>query len=900
MPRFDPAITDRDVVPELAAQVTLNIDDVVSLDQDRILRSFLNLIMATLRTNAFQTTGDGQPKQHISFKLDPTQIPELPLPRPRFEIFVYSPRTEGVHLRGGKVARGGIRWSDRREDFRTEVLGLMKAQMVKNVVIVPVGAKGGFVVKRPPVTTREAMAAEVVACYRTFISGLLDLTDNRQGDKVVPPPDVVRYDDDDPYLVVAADKGTATFSDVANSISIEHGFWLGDAFASGGSAGYDHKEMGITARGAWESVKRHFRNLGTDVQSTDVTVTGIGDMSGDVFGNGMVLSRHMKLLGAFNHLHVFLDPNPDPEASFLERERLFGLPRSTWADYDLALISKGGGIWPRTAKSIPLSSEIRQMLKVDAEQMTPNEVIRAMLAAPVDLLWNGGIGTYVKASTETQAAVGDKANDTVRIDATELRARVVGEGGNLGFTQLARVEYARLGGRINTDAIDNSAGVDCSDHEVNIKILLDAVVADGDLTVKQRNALLEEMTNDVAHLVLRDNYRQTQALSNAAAQALPMVDVHIRYIRWLEQAGRLDRDLEGLPSDEALGERKAAGEGLTSPEFAVLLAYTKIELYEELLASGIAEDLYLAAELERYFPAAISSRFADRMDGHRLRREIIVNAIVNDMVDHQGTTFAYRLAEGTGAGAAEIARAYTVARDVFDIRGIYAGIEALDNVVPAGIQTVMLLEARTLVERAARWLLRQRRPPIDVAAEVERFSAGAERMATALPGLLAASDRERFRGQAEHMEEAGVPEGLAHRIAGLDPLFGSLDITEVAAAEDVPVEEVAAVYYALGERLDLHWLRTQINSLPRDNRWQTLARAALRDDLYSQQRAITAQVLRVGGDGLGPNERIDAWLGHVEAAARRVSQVVADIKGGATADLASLSVALRESHRLIA
>ena len=775
----------------------------------------------------------------------------------------------------------------------------MKAQMVKNVVIVPVGAKGGFVVKRPPVS-KEALAEEVVACYRTFMSGLLDLTDNRQGGKVVPPADVVRYDDDDPYLVVAADKGTSTFSDIANSISLERGFWLGDAFASGGSAGYDHKEMGITARGAWESVKRHFRNLGTDIQTTDVTVIGIGDMSGDVFGNGMLLSRHMKLVGAFNHLHIFLDPDPDPETSFLERERLFALPRSTWEDYELTLISKGGGVWPRTAKSIPLTAEVRQMLKVDSEHMTPNELIRAMLAAPVDLIWNGGIGTYVKASTETHSDVGDKANDTVRIDAPELRARVVGEGGNLGFTQLARVEYARLGGRINTDAIDNSAGVDCSDHEVNIKILLDTVVADGDLTIKQRNSLLAEMTDDVAHLVLRDNYRQTQALSNAVAQAFPMVDVHVRYMRSLELARRVDRNLEGLPGDEALAERKAAGEGLTSPEFAVLLAYTKIELYEELLGSAIAEDPYLSAELERYFPNAISERFGDRLDSHRLRREIIVNGVVNDMVDHQGTTFAYRLAEGTGAVAADIARAYTVARDVFDIRAIWAGIEGLDNLVPAGIQTVMLLEARTLVERASRWLLRQRRPPIEVAAEVERFTEGAQRIASSLPDLLASSDRDRFRGQAEHMEESGVPEGLAHRVAGLDPLFGTLDIIEVSAAEEVPVEEVAAVYYALGERLDLHWLRNQINGLPRDNRWQTLARAALRDDLYSQQRAITAQVLRVGGDGLGPIERIDAWLTHVDAAARRVSQVVSDIKGGATADLASLSVALRESHRLIA
>ena len=692
--RLDPMRSDDTDAKARALERELKstIDAVESLDEDRILRGFLRVVRAVLRTNYFQTEAGGA-KPYLSLKLDPQLVPDLPEPRPMFEIFVYSPRVEAVHLRGGRVARGGIRWSDRREDFRTEVLGLMKAQTVKNAVIVPVGAKGGFVVKRPPAGgDRAALLEEVVECYRTFMRGLLDVTDTIAGGKIVPPPDVVRHDDDDPYLVVAADKGTATFSDIANAIAIEYGFWLGDAFASGGSAGYDHKEMAITARGAWESVKRHFRELGTDIETTDFTVVGIGDMSGDVFGNGMLLSRHIRLIGAFDHRHVFLDPNPDAAASFAERERLFRLPGSSWADYDPALISSGGGVFPRTAKSVPLLSEARAALGVEAESLTPSELIHALLRAPVDLLWNGGIGTYVKAKDERHAEVGDRANDAVRVDAEELRCRVVGEGGNLGFTQRARVAYARAGGRIYMDAIDNSAGVDCSDHEVNIKILLDTIVADGDLTGEQRNAILAEMGDEVAALVLRDNYEQTQAISSSTAQAASMVEVHERYVRSLEQDGTLNRELEVLPTDEGFDERQAAGGGLTAPEFATLLSHTKIALGQELLASDLPEDPYLSSELERYFPARLGEEFGAQLQRHPLRREIIASRVVNDLVNRAGTTFAFRLGDETGAGADDIARAYAVAREVFGLRGLWAEIEALDGLVPAETQTGMLLQ----------------------------------------------------------------------------------------------------------------------------------------------------------------------------------------------------------------
>ena len=900
--RFDPERQDRaeQETERLADEIKESLDAVTSLDEDRILRNFLDVTLATVRTNYFQADGDGEPKSHLSFKLDPQELPMLPLPRPRFEIFVYSPRSEGVHLRGGEVARGGIRWSDRREDFRTEVLGLMKAQTVKNAVIVPVGAKGGFVVKRPPVGgDREELQNEVIVCYRTLICGMLDLTDNLSGDEVVPPPDVVRYDNDDPYLVVAADKGTTTFSDIANGISEEYGFWLGDAFASGGSAGYDHKEMGITAKGAWESVKRHFRELGTDIQNEDFTVAGIGDMSGDVFGNGMLLSRHIKLVAAFNHLHVFLDPDPDPETSYAERERLFGLPRSTWADYDADLISEGGGVFPRSAKSVPLSPQVQELLGVEDEAMAPNDLVNAILKAEVDLLFNGGIGTYVKSSDETNAEVGDRANDSLRVNGDDLRCRVVGEGGNLGLTQRGRIEYALNGGRIYMDAIDNSAGVDCSDHEVNIKVLLDAVVESGDMTTKQRNELLASMTDEVGNLVLRDNYEQTRAISNASALAHPMVDVHVRYIRALEQSGALNRDLEFLPSDETLAERRSEGRGLTAPEFSILLSYSKITLYRDILASDLPEDTYLVSELEHYFPEPLRERFRDRMPEHRLRREILATSIVNELVNEGGPSFAFRLREETGAEPADIARAFTAAREIFDARTLWKEIEDLDNRVEAGVQTAMLLDWRKLVERATRWLLRNRRPPLDIAAAIEYFRDDVKDLSSRIPQFMLDGDREAVEKAAERLKEEGVPQELAQRVAALGAMFSELDIVDVAATGGEALEAAAGIYFTLGDRLRLHWLRGHIEVLPRDNRWRALARAALRDDLYGLQASLTAEILRSTPQDLPATERIDKWTSANRALTNRALQVLSDVNASGSFDLATLSVALREVRNLV-
>ena len=883
--RFDPATADERAAADLVERIEVEIDAVEGLDQDRILRQFLAVVRAMLRTNYFQ--GGGKP--YLSFKLDPAGLPFLPKPLPAFEIFVYSPVTEGVHLRGGKVARGGLRWSDRREDFRTEVLGLMKAQMVKNSVIVPVGAKGGFVVKRA--------GAEVVDSYRTFIQGLLDLTDNIVDGEVVPPPDVVRYDDDDPYLVVAADRGTATFSDIANAVAGEYGFWLGDAFASGGSTGYDHKKMGITAKGAWESVKRHFREVGHDVQSEDLTVVGIGDMSGDVFGNGMLLSRHIRLIAAFDHRHVFLDPDPDAAASFEERRRLFELPASTWADYDAALISDGGGVFPRSAKSIPLSAQVREALAVEAESLPPNEMIRAILRAPVDLLWNGGIGTYVKATGESHAEAGDKAGDAVRVDASELRCRVVGEGGNLGMTQRARIEYALAGGRLNTDAIDNSAGVDCSDHEVNIKVLLDAACTDGDLTVKQRNALLVEMTDAVADAVLKDNYEQTETLSMSEAQAGGMIDVHQRLIRALEQEAGLDRALEFLPDDEALADRKREHRGLTRPELATLLAYAKIHLYRELLDSPVPEDEYLSAELAAYFPDPLPERFGDLMGRHRLRREIIATQVVNNILHGGGTTFSFRLHEETGARHSDIARAYTVAREVFRMRPQWAEIEALDNEVDAETQTLMLLGGRRLIERGTRWVLRNRARPLAIAPTVERYAPGAAELYESLPRLLAPADREALAKRAATLREKGVSPELAARVASLREMVATFDVTDVAAEFGLRFEDVAGVHFRLGDDLQLHWLRDRIVALPREDRWSALARSALRDDLYALHRALTAEILKAGATG-DAEMQVQAWIAD-NPAAERCLETLADIRVGRVYDMTTLPVAVREVRNLI-
>ena len=765
--RFDPARQGGagERCAAIAEELRGALDEVVSLDHDRILRAYLALIEATLRTNYFQRADSGDLAPYLVLKLAPEKLPMLPAPRPKFEIFVYSPRLEAVHLRFGRVARGGLRWSERPEDFRTEVLGLVKAQEVKNSVIVPSGAKGGFVCKRlPAAADREARAAEILACYRMFISAMLDITDNIVGDEVVAPAGVVRLDDDDPYLVVAADKGTATFSDVANEIAGRYGFWLGDAFASGGSEGYDHKKMGITARGAWESVRWHFAALRLNPDADDFTVAGVGDMSGDVFGNGMLLSRHIKLVAAFDHRHVFLDPDPDPAVSFAERQRLFDLPRSSWADYDLALISAGGGVWPREAKSVPLSAQARAALGLDEGTLalSPDELISAILRAPVDLLWNGGIGTYVKASDETHADAGDRSNDAVRVDATELRARVVAEGGNLGLTQAARIEYALGGGLVNTDFIDNSAGVDTSDHEVNIKILLS-----GAIKPEERGELLHEMTDEVAAHVLRHNDGQNMALAVARYQAPRLLHVHGRYLRKLVREKRLSLEGDGLPGTKEIAARRSAGTGLTTPELAVLLAQTKIAAGQEVLASDLPNDPYLRTTLVDYFPAPLRARFGEQMSGHRLRREIITTSVVNEMVDTGGSTFLFRMGEETSAPVPDITRAWLVAREVFGMSAFWRQVEELAGEVDVDARIALVLEARKLVERATRWLLVNRRAPFGIAETVSFFAAGVATVRSAIPKLLSGRDLAGYEERRASFAARGVP-GRAGRGGGGD------------------------------------------------------------------------------------------------------------------------------------
>jgi glutamate dehydrogenase len=905
----DPA--DRKDVEQRAAAVTAEIekglDAVSSLDEDRILRRFLNLIRSTLRTNFFQKTADGQPKPYLALKLDSQAIDELPLPRPMVEIFVYSPRVEAVHLRGGKVARGGIRWSDRREDFRTEVLGLMKAQLVKNAVIVPVGSKGGFVVKRPPTVAgspggREALMAEVVTCYQTMMRGLLDLTDNLVGGQVVPPADLVRHDDDDPYLVVAADKGTAGFSDIANGIAEEYGFWLGDAFASGGSAGYDHKKMGITARGAWESVKRHFRELGTDIQTQDFTVVGVGDMSGDVFGNGMLLSRHIRLVGAFNHLHIFVDPDPDPEASWQERKRLFDLPRSAWTDYDAKLISPGGGVFDRKAKAIPLTPEMRRCfgIETDRASLTPAELIRAMLRAPVDLLWMGGIGTYVKASTESHAEVGDRANDPLRVDGAELRCKVVGEGANLGFTQRGRIEYALRGGRINTDAIDNSGGVDCSDHEVNIKIALNEVMSAGDMTRKQRDRLLEAMTEEVASLVLRNNYLQGQAISVIKAQDWLLLDQQGRFMRALERAGKLNRALEFLPNDEDLAERLSARQGLTRPELAVLLAYAKIALYEELLPSDLPDDPQLVDDLMQYFPKPLRENFAEAITGHRLRREIIATAVTNSLVNRVGPTFVHAMKEKTGMPASDIARAYAITRGVFGLRRLWSEIQALDTRAPASAQIAMLVEINRVAERGTLWFLRTGMQPLDIAANIEACGAGIAELAGCLGEVATETERETIAQRMAEYAGDGVPEDLARRVASLHLLAPGLDIVRIAQEAKTSVPDVARTYFVVGDRFGFDWLRDAAASVgASDNHWQRMAVAAIVEDLYGHQKDLTLRVIESGNGAPAGNGAIDAWVDQRGAAVHRMEALFADIRQAGVIDLPMLAVANRQLRSLV-
>lgn len=893
MVRFDPALASGrdDAQQQLTHQIETALGDVASLDEDRILRQFFATVLATLRTNVWQTAATGGHKPYLSFKLNPREVPGVPEPKPLFEIWVYSPRVEGVHLRGGKVARGGLRWSDRREDFRTEILGLVKAQQVKNTVIVPVGSKGGFVLKNaPPQSDRDAYLAEGISCYKIFLSGLLDLTDNVVKGNIEPPLNVVRHDVDDPYLVVAADKGTATFSDIANSVSADYGFWLGDAFASGGSVGYDHKKMGITARGAWESVKRHFRTLGINTQTTPFTVAGIGDMSGDVFGNGMLLSEHIQLVVAFDHRHIFIDPTPDTARSFAERQRLFNLPRSSWDDYDKSLISQGGGVYPRGAKSISLSPEARAVLGIETADLAPVELLRVILQAPVDLLYNGGIGTYVKASFESHAQVGDKAGDAFRVNGNELRCKVLAEGGNLGCTQNGRIEFAQKGGHIYTDAIDNSAGVDCSDHEVNIKILLGGIVEAGDLTLKQRNDLLASMTDEVGLLVLTDNYYQSQALDVATHRPLYVLDGQQRLMQWLEGSHRLNRAIEFLPTDDEIARRKARKQGLTAPEGAVVLAYAKMAVFDALVASNLPDDPYFNRALKAYFPQVLTEKFGDAIAAHPLKREIIATFITNTVVNRTGATFVNFIAAEAGSTVADVIRAFTLAREIFDLEPLWDQIDALDYRVDAQLQLDLLTKLTAIAQRASRWILRVRTPNTDLPTRITRYQPAARELRNHLADWLPAAAHADWQQAADTLVQAGVEPELAQNLTALEFIFPALDLVDLAQNANTGLEQAARAYFGIEAELGLSAWRTQINRLPTDTLWQTQARGSARDDVYSIASQITQSLL-------SRQEALSDWHAQHAPAIERLSRLQTDISTQG-ADLAPVSVALRELRHL--
>ncbi|REL27161.1 NAD-glutamate dehydrogenase [Thalassotalea euphylliae] len=894
--RFAPAAKRTDkAVNKLLDEIEQSLDTVANLDDDRIIRRFVEMINATIRTNYFQKDGSKQDKSYISFKILPEQISEMPLPMPKFEIFVYSPQVEGVHLRGGKVARGGLRWSDRREDFRTEVLGLVKAQQVKNTVIVPVGAKGGFVCKQLPVGgTRQEIFEAGQACYKTFIRGLLDITDNIIKGDIIPPVDVVRHDEDDPYLVVAADKGTATFSDIANGISDEYNFWMGDAFASGGSVGYDHKGMGITAKGAWESVKRHFREMDIDCQTTDFTAIGVGDMAGDVFGNGMLLSKHIRLQAAFNHMHIFIDPDPVASTTYKERERLFNLPGCTWEDYNKELISEGGGIFSRAAKSIKLTPQIKKMIGTQKQSMAPNDLIKAILKMKVDLLWNGGIGTYVKGGTESHLEVGDRANDALRINGSELQAKVVGEGGNLGLTQLGRIEYAANGGRINADSVDNVGGVDCSDNEVNIKILLNGLVQSGDLTVKQRNQLLYDMTDEVSEIVLQDCYDQTHSLSITAMRGAQQLKEQTRFIHGLERDGKLDRGLEFIPSDDEIAERLAQNNGLTRPELSVLLAYSKMVLKEDLVCEEITKNPYHDRLLIGAFPRLLQEKYSAQMQDHPLRAEIIATKLANKLGNDMGFNFVNRMQEETGASVAEVANCYTMASEVFEMGAVWQDIAALDNKIETLVQTEMLFQLRRNVRRATRWFLRHRDKGMDIQQAIDFYRPTFETLAKNLNKYMAADEVEQLTHVEADLVKAGVPKKTAKRISQLSTLFSVMDIAEIAATDGRSIEFIAELYFKLGDRLDLHWFLDQITKQPVANHWQALARASFREELDWQQRAITIVALKVDANSNDSDALLAQWFEQSAQPLERWQHILADFRMSPTHEFAKFSVALRE------
>lgn len=895
--RFNPRINgarEKDYADQID-DIFSALDKVASLDEDRIIRQYVQLISATIRTNYYQEESHGKYKSYISMKFNSKLITILPKPHPLYEIFIYSPRFEGVHLRCGKVARGGIRWSDRREDFRTEILGLMKAQQVKNAVIVPQGAKGGFVPKRiSPNATQEEVYAEGVACYQDFIRSLLDITDNYKEGVVVKPAQVVCFDEDDPYLVVAADKGTTTFSDLANAISLELGYWLGDAFASGGSVGYDHKKMGITARGAWVSVERNFYEMNFDIKTNPFTVVGIGDMSGDVFGNGMLLSNNIKLLAAFDHEHIFIDPNPDPLQSFQERERLFNLPRSSWMDYNTKMLSTGGSIFKRSAKSIHVSKEMKQVFDIKPSEIEPNELIRVILRAKVDLLWSAGIGTFVKATTETHTEVGDRTNDAIRINANQLRCKVVGEGGNLGLTQLARIEYAAAGGLLYTDFIDNSAGVNCSDKEVNIKILLNSVVLAGDLTIKQRNELLEEMTNEVAALVLRDNFLQTRAISLTTSQGFRAAELHSRYIIELERTGKIDRSVEFIPDEKMLRERKLLGMGLTKPTVAVLFCYSKTLFKEQILASDIPEDAYLQTLLIKYFPKPLQGKYGVPMESHPLKREIIATRLSNTVVNEMGFPFVFRMQEETGAPVSAILRAYMIARELFDIEVIFNQIEALEPKITADKQTEIMMLFVRLLRRVTRWLLRTQRMRLNIMKMVKRYMPGMLELKKAIPSVLGEAHRAHYNKFYEQYINMGISAPLAHELTLTRALFSALDIIEAATKLNTSVTKVAELYFGIGEYLDLAWIRTQIIIHPTENNWESLSREALRDDLDWQQRQLALGVISLDQNTKDYMKCFTLWSEKHVRLIERWHEMLTDLKSMPVLNYTMFFVAIRE------
>ena len=894
--RFNPEIIEDggDEFLLMREDILSGLDNIANLNEDRVLRRYVDLMDATLRTNYYQVDEQGNPKYWLSTKFNPEKIPDIPKPKPEFEIFVYSPRIEGVHLRGGKVARGGLRWSDRIQDYRTEVLGLVKAQQVKNAVIVPEGAKGGFVAKYlNSAMSRDEMQAEGIACYKIFIRGLLDITDNLVDGKIVPPVSVVRHDEDDPYLVVAADKGTATFSDIANEISLDRKHWLGDAFASGGSQGYDHKGMGITAKGAWVSVQRHFREKGLDIQKQDFTVIGIGDMAGDVFGNGMLLSEHICLQAAFNHMHIFIDPHPDAAASFKERKRLFETPRTTWDDYNKELISKGGGVFSRQAKFVNISDEMKSAFGISENRLNPTELINVLLKAPVDLLWNGGIGTYVKSSLESHAVVGDKANDSLRVNGNELRCKVFGEGGNLGATQLGRVEYCLAGGACNTDFIDNAAGVDCSDHEVNIKILLDTLVKNGDLTSKHRNKFLAEMTDEVSDLVLHNNYMQTQALSVSEFQSGNRVNENRRFIQFMEAQGRLDRKLEFLPTDEAIVERQGQGKSLTRPELSVLISYAKVMMKEILGNSTIAEDDYICREVESAFPKTLREKYNKEIYEHRLKKEIVGTQVANSLINNLGITAGHRLLETTGASLAEIAKAFIVSRDVFQLEEFNAFIKSQDNKMASEFQAELLGNMMRRVRRGTRWFLRNRRSGINPEKEVKVFRDGLDNINAVVSDVVEGASKEDWCARKQRLIERDVPEIWASRLTMPDNLFSGLGVVEAALETDVVNEKAAEIFFLLLDRLNLGWFASQLSDVKVESYWQAIARESFIDDLEAQLRKLTICLVKLKGENTW-KECLGEWEEEHQFLVDRWKAMVNEVQGAQVTDYAMFSVALRE------